>query len=839
MPNVLTKSEAVAKFNGGVQAGIAPVVGQTVAAANDVAISTNMQGIAAHNGWLYGEQTRSATEMLVAQNGYIAKDGPVSDLGFLGFYFTSTCAGLYLQVIGTRIRLTVANVAGAFTTGELISQAGSGAIGRYIRIDGTTMILALVSGTFNGSGSVAGAEWTSPAIGTNLFANPTFAGAVTGDPGTPPTSWGNIQTTGQLSAAGAVLTFIAASEQRSIYRNVPVDAGTYAITIQATDVDGVSPAFQDVLRAWSSPSGTTLSYFIDDLPAILTTTFTGTATLKIVAVVTTSGNIDTRMGAGVSGVRTQTIAITNPIAGTSTEPTPVASADVSATATDTTRRFLSRSTDGFAAFYPVLDFEAPANGSSLSHCLIDCGEIDISGTPKKTLIWTTYNQTPNSQVYYNHPDDNDVWTLLFNVEQVGGLDPIRHWHGGKFIAGLGPNDGTLVLFSGDGADETGIYGCEDVEDLLSDPTTWFERWGLHLATTARQAHLATQPKEYVWIYGSQSARTVDLIVDANQEYAWYFPDSGSTNGFGTYRLVHRVNLTTKEIDTPDLDTHYHADGWYGCLCRGVVILTDTSRWASGVPTEGSDEYVRAFAIDNNKLVQIKRWRNTAYPNSTAQFQQIVEWNGWIFGKGPSMDGATEPWSIAASGQIADDQLYGNVLTQQAMPAAINCFENPTWADGQTGTETRCTASIVTDVVDTVYGGARSLKIVPTVTSGSSLVYFAMPAEILSYLKGKWITLSCRYLAPTTLAGTQIPYLGFGQLFSGASTPFTSLAKSDDWQTGQIVIFVPRKSTALTVWLYAAAAGTDVDPVWYSDICLAEGRNTAFRNKQFINVFGIP
>lgn len=838
MPNVLTKSEAVAKFNGGVEAGIAPAVGQTIAAEQSAVMSANFQGIVAHNGWLYGEAFLSATEVLVAQNGYIAKQGAPSDLGFVGAYYHSTCAGLYLQVIGTRIRLTVSNVVGTFTTGELISQAGSGAIGRFIRMDGTTMILALVSGTFNGSGSVAGAEWTSPAIGTQLFANPTFTGAVTGDPGTPPTSWVDVQTTGQLSVAGAVLTFIAVAEQRTVYQNVSVTAGVYAFTIQATDVSGVSPALQDVFRAWSSPSGTTLTYYIDNLPAAAATTFTGTVTLKIVATVTTPGTIQMRIGAGVVGVRTQTIAITNPIAGTSSEPTPVASADVSATATDTTRRFLSRSTDGFAAFYPVLDFAAPANGSSLFRCLIDCGTIDISGTPKKTLIWTTYNQTPDSQVYYNHPDDNDVWTLLFNVEQVGGEDPIRHWHGGRWIPGLGDNEGTLVLFSGDGVEETGLYACEDVADLIANPNTWFQRWGLHLATTARQAHLATQPTDYVWSYGSQSSRTVDLIVDANSEWAYYFPDADSTNGFGGVRQLHRINLATKEIDIPDPDSQYKADGWYGCLSRGVVILTDTSRWATGAAVGGSDEYVRAYAVDNHKLVPIKRWLNTLVPNGTAQVQQMVDWNGWMFGKGPGMQGFEKPWAVTGRGHAVEDRLSSNPLTQQAMPIAINCFPNPTFALGQTGTETRCTATIVTDVLDTEYGGARSLKIVPSATSGAAIVGFAVPSQILDYLRGKWVTLSARYLAPTSLVATQSPMIGFAQLYTGGSTQQITLPKSNNWQTGELIIFVPRKSTALTVWLYGAASGTDTDPVWYSDICLAEGRNASYRNKQYVNLFGI-
>lgn len=838
MGSILTSSEAVSKFNGGVSAGIAPVVGQTVAAEHSTALAANITGIVAHNGWLYGEAFLSATEVLIAQNGYIAKQGAPSDLGFVGAYYHSTGAGLYLQVIGTRIRLTVSNVVGSFTTGELITQAGSGAIGRFIRMDGTTMILALVSGTFNGSGSVAGSSWTVPAIGTNLFANPTFSGAVTGSPGTPPTSWGNIQVTGSLSASGAVLTFIAAASQRSIYRNVPVDPGVYAITIQATDVNGVSPAFQDALSVWVSPSGTTFTRYINGLPATATTTFTGTATLKIVATVTTSGNLDTRIGAGVSGVRTQTIAITNPIAGTSTEPTPVVSADVSATATDTTHRFLSRSTDGFAAFYPVLDFDAPANGASLARCLIDCGTIDISGTPKKTLIWTTYNQTPNSQVYYNHPDDNDVWTLLFNVVAVSGTNPIRHWHGGRWIPGLGPNEGTLALFSGDQSAENGIYGCEDVADLIANPMTWFARWGLDKSGADRTDFLATQPKEYVWIYGSQSARTVDLIVDANGEYAWYLPDAGSTNGFGTVRVVHRVNLATKEVDTPDLDNHYHADGWYGCLSRGVVILTDTSRWLTGSPVEGSDGYVRAYAIDNNRLVPIKRWNNPGVPTGTAQFLQLDDWNGWVFGKGTNMDGQAIPWAVSAQGGVASDRLPNNALTKQAMPVAINCFPNPTFALGQTGTETRCTATIVTDVLDTEYGGARSLKIVPSPTSGSAIVGFAIPSQILDYLRGKWVTLSARYLAPTSLAGTQSPMIGFAQLYTGSSTQQITLPKSNNWQTGELTIFVPRKSTGMTVWIYGTISGTDVDPIWYSDICLAEGRGTSYRNKQYVNLFGI-
>lgn len=824
---------AIANFNRGVRDGIAPVVGQTVQSDSNAAIIANVSGVFSHNGWLFGESSSSDTELLVAQNGFITRDGAVSDIRFSGSYYTSTSAGVYMQVIGTRIQLTVSSVVGSFVPGDIVSQATSNAVGRYVRTSGATMVLALVSGTFNDSNSIAGEDYTTPAIGTNALTNPEFAGAVTGAPGTPPTSWNNNQTTGELVLTGEVLRFIAVSTRRSIFQSVSVTPGVYATTVQATHVSGNTPAFQDVHTIASLPAGTTLTYWIDDKPATIETTWTGSVELKIVATVTTAGTMQFRLGAGVNGNRTMTIDITEPIVGTSTEPAPLKSADVSAANANTTQRFLSRSVDGFEDFYPVLDYSSTA-GSTLLRCIVDCGVIDV-GTPKKTILMVVYDQTPASQIYYNHPDDNDTWTLLLNVEEVGGVRPIRHWHGGIFIPGLGPNEGTLALFAGDSNDESAIHICDDVADLLANPNTWFERWALHLTGANRVNHLATQTA-YTWIYGSQSARTVDLVVDASSEYAYYLPDNGGTNGFGSVRRLHRIDLAAGVVDVPDLDTQYTAEGWYGCLSRGVVILTDLSRWSVGNPQQGSDEFLRAYAVDNNRLVPVKRWRNTAAPNGLAQLTHINDYEGHIFGRGVSAENV-RPWYVNARGQVAQDQLTGNVLDAQISPIAVNCFTDPTFT-AAIPTPTRATAAVVTDVLDAEFGGVRSLRITPTSESGGAIVVWNMPAEILEYLRGKWVTLSVRYLAPTSLPGTQSPRVGFGQLFSGGSTLGGNLGTSDLWQTGRSVRYIPRKSTAIPVWLYASIAGTDTSPVWFSDVCLCEGHSVQYRNKPFLNIFGI-
>ena len=145
--------------------------------------------------------------------------------------------------------------------------------------------------------------------GPELLVNAAMAGYVAGSPGTPPTSWSNLQTTGSL--AGPTLTFGAVASRRAIHQNVGVNPGTFRFEVDATLNSGAAPAVW-VTVYYSAPSGTTVKFFIDDAEVAGSATWSGTKKLAIEFTVINIGNIQPQIGAGVTGDRTMNVTLANP-----------------------------------------------------------------------------------------------------------------------------------------------------------------------------------------------------------------------------------------------------------------------------------------------------------------------------------------------------------------------------------------------------------------------------------------------------------------------------------------------------------------------------------------------
>jgi len=130
----------------------------------------------------------------------------------------------------------------------------------------------------------------------NLFLNSVWAGAVSGTPGTPPTSWAFVTSGGTLTASGASIEFFAAAGQRqSISQQVNVVAGQ-EIRV-SVDVDSVTGTGADAL------------VFIENITATLTSNVRvlvsdGTGRKTASATVTASGIVRVRVGAAVESVAT-------------------------------------------------------------------------------------------------------------------------------------------------------------------------------------------------------------------------------------------------------------------------------------------------------------------------------------------------------------------------------------------------------------------------------------------------------------------------------------------------------------------------------------------------------
>lgn len=836
MPSVITPSEVIGKSNHALISGreLNVDVGPSVSYASSKAAELSLLGEASFDGYVWAKTVQ--IENVIAQNGDVALKGATCDMGWVGLrLWGAEGCGLYASILAARQRLTISNVVGSFAIGELITQASSGAKGRYIRTAAGVAYLAHVSGTWDGTHSITGEQFTDITYGSQLLANPTFSGAVAGSPGTNPTSWLALQSTGDLGVSGSTLTFTVATTRRAIYQLISVTPGTYEFTVQST-INSGSLGHNNVQFIAAEPSGTTFAYYQDGVLGTGNSVLAGTQQLKIVATVINSGTMQCRIGAGIQSNATLSVSMTNPVVRTVSTPVALASADVSALTTDATCRFLVKSETGFDKFIPVIDY-VNINIAPLFRNFIDCGEVTISGSPKRLLIWTVYAECPDCQIFYNFPDDDNVWTELLNVDFVGGVRPIRHWHGGTFISGLGPNDGTLVLFAGDTDLESSICVCDDVEDLLANPTTWKTRWGMDVAGQDRADYLDANPG-YVWIHGSQSARTVELIVDpADTDTAYYLNDSSALNAFGGYQQLHKIDLTTGTVSVSDESTRFNGEGWYGCVSRGKVLISSLSSWPGGVQGPNSDTCAHLYVVERGRLQEIHKWdRSDANnPNGIGQLLSIVDHDGMIFTQGNLLVDATIPFWLEGT---IEGRKNNNKIFNVREPIPYNYLPNSRWQSGSVSASSTyvATGEIDDTVFDSETGNTRSLKITPGATSGPSSIGYAVTAKALAALQGKWITASIRYLCPAAMAGTQLPYIGFAEMFSGGLTRYLPLTKSDEWQTIVMETFVPLNATNITLYLVPKLSGTGVEPVWFSDKCIAEGRGSELRNVNYITLW---
>lgn len=144
--------------------------------------------------------------------------------------------------------------------------------------------------------------------GPELLENTALTGYVTGSPGTVPTSWGNLQSTGSLQ--DPALTFDGVATRRAIFQTESVTPGTYKLETTVT-VNSGTAVFQDLIF-YSAPVGSSVTYLIDDVAATNTSAVTGTKKLTIMVVAINSGTMEFRIGAGVLGDRTQNVTHANP-----------------------------------------------------------------------------------------------------------------------------------------------------------------------------------------------------------------------------------------------------------------------------------------------------------------------------------------------------------------------------------------------------------------------------------------------------------------------------------------------------------------------------------------------
>ena len=316
-----------------------------------------------------------------------------------------------------------------------------------------------------------------------------------------------------------------------------------------------------------------------------------------------------------------------------------ASASVVGMTVNSPVNFLEWSPDGYKDFEPV--FTRPGlTAPILPHQLCDCGVIKgpIRGySNTHVLLYGDYSEG-NPSLFYCLPDvDPHNWTLLMTgsgVNITGGQnsESIRHFHGEEFVPGIGPNEGRLFVFTGDGDTQSSILCCDDVADLCNNGAKWSGYWAMNYWGTGRVNYLTTGPgKNYCVAAGNQSYRTVELMIDASKKFGYYIPDqpditNGNPNGTNT---LHILDLNNKTIQATN--NRVTGTGWVGSYAPDGTILLSTDSEFGFFPTPGvyngnCDMYCHLYALgaDNASLYEIAKFQRGDWQNPVGSVQ-IDRW----------------------------------------------------------------------------------------------------------------------------------------------------------------------------------------------------------------------
>jgi hypothetical protein len=146
---------------------------------------------------------------------------------------------------------------------------------------------------------------------TNLLLNSVFGGAVSGTPGTAPTSWGSftngsivVTSLGRNFAANSIR--ITTTSARHFYSQTVALAatGTWIITFKVNV--GTAVRIDELLAFNTRPAGSTIQYFYNDAAQVASyVPPTGSGVLQVTVTTTgTSGNAEIRFGCGASNAVT-------------------------------------------------------------------------------------------------------------------------------------------------------------------------------------------------------------------------------------------------------------------------------------------------------------------------------------------------------------------------------------------------------------------------------------------------------------------------------------------------------------------------------------------------------
>lgn len=487
---------------------------------------------------------------------------------------------------------------------------------------------------------------------------------------------------------------------------------------------------------------------------------------------------------------------------------------------------LHRSADGVAAFASVI-----ASGvSSLGSSLVDCG----SGK----LFWISYGSRIFCSVdgganWGNNSPSFDNGSALIQIA-AGSVD---HLHGGAYD----PIYGRLFVFTGDTQARSSVCVCDDIDDLMADPNTWKDRWGLS------DSDRSTLDEDYVLGTNSQKYRVISIAFLGDYGYLGSDGGAATEGGYWVYRF-HRDTLAIQDVYChPPIESpaSFTAPGkcvgvpWKFATIGNRVLFASVSEYATGAYRTACDAYNRLWAIleDGRQAVEIRRSLRTDYasPTSIAATYNLASLKDLVVMTG---DGYTQGCvgAVGTVGEVADATGYltnafihiSPFTVQKAHRLHVRRTAQNWIPNGRvlvdTSGWTAYDATVTRSTTTKDHGNVASLSVAPTAANGQAR--YTLDNSRLYSIRGNMVTLAARIWLPNGRPATQDPRL---HIRIGASDyTHASLLSSHfdgEWHEVAVSAYIPHDCTSMSVRCYACYNATydpSFAPIYFSDIRLGIG-----------------
>lgn len=413
---------------------------------------------------------------------------------------------------------------------------------------------------------------------------------------------------------------------------------------------------------------------------------------------------------------------------------------------------------------------------------------------------------------------SEKWYVLIDPT----LNSIRHFHGIWWFPKVG-DDGRLVIGVGDASSGTSADGdwepamlttTDGIPDLLENASTWVTRWGFDKTGTTKRDWFATADTnganyclDFITNFDggdlwsaqgwadypntSQLSRTVELVSNVEQTYAWFIPDMDMPPG----QAVLRVDLTTGIVDR--ISGTFQGTGWYGVrTASGTVVLTTES--AESNP-DANDDYLRIYAVnpDGESVTLLKSVHRNVPRADTAS--DTVKFDG-AFALGDSVILPSRSFSGARLNQVmlAQPVYCGDVVVSDSAPGRrrnycihpISAMDIETEVDdgGLWGVSQSTNTVRGAETITMPAGYDRVVESVPTVGQKQCRIYYRLSGRAGSQtpkpLHGRIVTVAVNAMLPATADEDMSPQLRFAHTDSSGHNPtITRCYWPDAWRDG--------------------------------------------------------